>query len=297
MMVSYMQDDSRFVYRDAFPFHPVDQVTGTIYIRDQKHFFIDQMQIRAPGDPSPRGGFKYSTTTYKCLQYSWAWNLPDEVRANADAPLQLERDGAEYLASMVNIHLERHFSSSFMTTNVWTTDVTGTTTVPKWSAANGDPVKDIRTYKRTVNQLVGDVPNTLIMGEIVWDKLVLHGDVMERIKYVQAATDVALEQAVGGILGVQPRVSYAIYNTADEGQTASMSPCIDDDALLFVRRPTGIGGLNAGVNFVWSEVGGLGQTDGWYEDDESQEVYRVKINYDMKALVASCAAFFSDIVD
>jgi len=45
-----------------------------------------------------------------------------------------------------------------------------------WSNSASDPLKDIRTWKRLIVQATGRVPNTLIMGDGVYDNLLTHAD-------------------------------------------------------------------------------------------------------------------------
>src|SRR4030067_174291 len=101
----------------------------------------------------------------------------------------------------------------------------------------GDPLADLRTGKRGISQLTGMTPNTLVVGEIVDDALVIHPDIIDRIKYTRAATTGAMEGALSEVLGTNYLVATAIYNSADEGQSGTYAAIIDDDALLLHVAP------------------------------------------------------------
>jgi len=76
-----------------------------------------------------------------------------QTLANADAALDLEDAAAQYVMQKLLIQRERNFASTYMTTSVWDTDVTGVDSSPtsvqtiRWDAdnASGDPIVDVQT--------------------------------------------------------------------------------------------------------------------------------------------------------
>ena len=295
MLVGYMQADSRFIADRLFPAVQVDKDSGTYYILTKKYWFLDEMQERAPGAPFPESGYGVSTDTYSTLQYALQESIPDENRANSQLAMDLESVSVQRLANLAMIRKERALSSSFFATSVWANDDTTTT---DWDDfASGDPVNDVMTAKRTISNNTGLDGNTLAVGYIVHQALVLHPDIIDRIKYVQVADANALEAAIGAIFAVNYLVSKASYNSANEGQTFSAAAIIDDDALVcHVDAGAGIFGASAGKTFVWQPGGGGGSIYRWRDGANHRDLVQLKMQWDQKAVATDLGYFFSDVV-
>ena len=301
MLVGYMNADSRFIADRAFPGVPVPTDSGTYYQFDKKYFFLDDAKQRAYGANFAEAGFGVSTATYTTLQYAISQAIAREVRANSQVPMDLEQAALRRMSHLLLIRKERMFASDFMATSVWGTDATGGSTSDKWSTyASSDPVADVLTGKRTISQSTGYNPNVMSMGEIVRDKLLNHPDLLDRIKYTQTGSLNNMDAALAGVFGLDEiLVGYAIYNSANEGQTASMSAIIDDDALLMYRAPSpGIFDASAGYTFFWQPGGGLGSSLDMFEDKHKRaDVMQAQLQIDQKAVSTDCGYFFSDYVD
>lgn len=295
MLVAYYQSEERFVAMRAFPAVPSDK-SGTYYVFDKKYWFTDEMKERAAGEQYARVGFGTSTATYSTLQWALAHSIADEARAASQVPLDLETAAVRFLGLKSLIRKERAWAADFMTTSVWATDGSISN---KWSDyTNGDPVADITTGKRTISQSTGKYPNLLIMGEIVRDRLINHPDLLDRIKYTQTATGGNVETALSAIFGVNVLVGAAIYNTANEGQTASLSPIIDDDALLLYATPSpSVFEASGGYTFAWAGGGGTGSIMMNRDDLNDTDLVKIKEQWDQKAVATDLGYFMADCVD
>jgi len=300
MLEGYINEDSRFVADRAFPGVPVASSQGTYFVFDKKYWMADDANVRAWGSDFPQGGFGLSTDTYATIQYATSHSLPVEVQADNQAPMDLLQASIRRLAHIIAIRKERLWAAVAMASN-WTTTATGGTTSDKWSTyATSDPVADVRTAKRTISQLVAMEPNKFVCGEIVYDKLINHPDLIDRIKYTSAATVSTMEQALAAVLGVEELlVGTAIYNTANEGQTVSMGAIVDDDALLCFSPPSpGLFQPAAGYCFHWAPGGGLGGVlPRYFDDGKRSDVVQALAQVDYEIVAADCGYFFSDYVD
>lgn len=300
MLEGYMNEDSRFVAQGAFPPVPVSSSQGTYYVFDEKYWMADDADERAWGSDYPEGGFGMSTDTYSTVQYASSHSVPDEVEADNQAPMSVVQAGAERLAHILMIRKERLFAAAAFGASAWGTTATGDTTSDKWSTySTSDPVGDVRTAKRAISQAIARYPNKFICGEIVFDKLINHPDLIDRIKYTARATVTTMEAALAAVLGVdQLLVATAIYNTANEGQTGSYSPIIDDDALLLYSPPSpGLFVPAAGYCFHWAPGGGLGSAGRYYDDGKDATVLKAKTQVDFEVVASAAGYEFSDYVD
>ena len=297
MLVGYMQADDRFVAGRVFPSVPVDKDSGTYYIITKKYFFLDELEQRAPGAEFARVDHGVSTGTYKTLQYAADTDIPDEIRANSQVPMDLEQVKVQLLAQRSMIRKEVQWSTDFMATSVWGTDQSITN---KWSdTTNGDPVADIMTASRTVSNSTGVDPNTMVLGYIVHQRLAVHPDILDRLKYTTAATQQAIEQAMAAIFGKQNYfVGKATYSNTNESAAFSASAIIDDDCLVcHVDSGAGVFGATAGKTFVWAPGGGDGSLYSHYDEDRHAAIIQHKEQWDQKAVATDLGVFMADCVD
>jgi hypothetical protein len=297
MLTGYQQADNRFVAGRVFPSVNVDKDSGTYYIATKKYFFFDDLAPRAPGAEFGNLGFGLSTATYSTLQYAGDIPLADEVRANSQVPMSLEQAALKRLAQASLIRKEVAWAGAFMTTSVWTTDDDNSTT--DWDdTTNGDPAQDVIVAKRTVSNLTGLDPNTMVVGYIVHQALTLHPDIIDRIKYTQAATHDAIEGAIGAALGIPNYlVAKATYSNTNEAAAFSATAIVDDDALICVVDPgAGIFGATSGKTFVWQPGGGAGSIFRRRDDARHADVIQHKEQWDQAATAADTGYFFADVV-
>jgi hypothetical protein len=223
--------------------------------------------------------------------------LADEARVNNQTPMALEQAGLQWLAQQSLIRKERAFAADFMKVSVWGTDDNNATT--DWDDnTSGDPVNDVLTARRTVSNNTGYDPNTMVVGYIVHQALVNHPDLIDRVKYTQAATLASVEGAIAAAFGLSNYVvGKASYNSANEGQTFSASAIVDDDALICYVSPTpGIMSASAGYTFAWDGGGGAGQIVSYREQQTKSDVLQHSEAWDQKATAADLGYFFADVV-
>jgi hypothetical protein len=260
--IAYMQDASNFVADRVFPNIPVTKQSDRYYIYDRGDFNRDEMTLRAPGTESDGGKYKLDNTpTYFANVYAYHKDIPDEVRSNEDTVLNSDRDATNYVTHKALIKRERLWATKYFTAGLWKTDITGVAAGPgasqvlQWNDASSNPITDIRTGVRTVLQSTGFEPNTLVLTKDVFDTLIDHPDIVDRVKYGtqnQVSTvDVPELQALFKI----PRIFImkAIYNTANDGAEDSHAFIGTKKALLCYATPTpGLLVPTAGYTFSWT---------------------------------------------
>ena len=296
MLVGYRQADNRFVAGRVFPAVTVRNDSGSYPILTKKYWFTDGLLRRAPGDPFGRLEYGIETGTYVTQQWAADHAIADEVRANSQIPMELERVGVELLGQKSLLRKEIAFAADFMVTGVWGTD---NTTATDWDDyTNGDPIGDILLAMETISNNTGFTPNTLVVGAVVHRALINHPDVLDRIKYVQAADQDAAQRMLLSALGITNYlVARASYSNTNEAAAFSATPIIDDDALVcYVAPTTGLFDASAGKTFVWPGGGGDGTIYSYYENSRHATILQHKEQWDQKLVAADLGYFFSDIV-
>lgn len=269
--VAFAQQASNFIARQAFPTVPVAKQSDKYFIYDRGDFNRDEAKVRAPGTESAGGGFNLSTATYSCDVWAFHKDVPAQIAANQDVGNPFD-DAAEFVMHRLLIRQEAEFNDTFMTGGVWDNDFDGTASSPgsnetiHWSdTTNGDPIGDIRSAKTTVLQNTGYAPNTLILGQQVFDELVDHPDIVDRVKYSGGVGNgnpaMVNEQTLAALFGLdRVLISRAIENTATEDATDSHSFIVGKDALL-VYSPPSAGLLTPAAGYTFSWRGYLGTTN------------------------------------
>lgn len=300
--IAYLQDASNFIATRVFANIPVSKQSDRYYTYDRGEFNRDEMKERAPGTESAGGSYTLDNTpTYFARVYAFHKDIPDQVRSNADAVLNPDREATEYVTHKALIKREKIFATNYFATGVWTNE---TTPANLWDTASGTPIEDVRGAKRTVLESCGFEPNTLVLGKAVYDALVDHPDIVDRIKYGQTPGNPAMAniEALMKLLEVERVfVMKAIENTAKEGATASHSFIGGKHALLCYAAPRpGLMTPSAGYTFSWTGFLGAGQEGNRIkrfriEREESDRV-EIQMAFDLKKIAADLGYFFLSVV-
>ena len=294
--IAYKNDS--YVLDQVFPLVGVTKQSDIIPVYTKADWFRDEMQVRAPGAEAAEAGWTVdNTNTYFCIGYALRKLIPDEVRANADAPYDMDRDATTFLTDKAFMSREIKFAAAVNAASIWTTN---TTVGVKWSDfANSDPINDIKTGIRTVTQLIARKPNVLVLGQIVLDRLSEHPDFAEKIKYTQMG--IVTEELIARLLGLEKvLVCLGIYESAAEGATSSMAPIWDDDAvLLYVPAAPSLLAPAAGYTFFWRPLtgGGIQYIRRYRLEARTTDVVEVKSYFHVKVTSADAGLRWADCVD
>lgn len=315
MSIAYIQAQDKFIADKVFPALPVSKQSDLYFIFDKEDFYRDEMGKKAPGAAPDTGGYDITTgTPYYCHVYAYGHKIPDQVRDNADSPLNLDNAAMQLVTQKFLIKRERTFISNFMSTGVWGRDVTGIssgsesdTNTVQWDSASSSPIEAIRKQITYVEGLTGFRPNTLSLGRQVWDKFIDHPDILDRIKYSGGLgnnTPAAVNRAaVAQILEIDNvHVSSAVYNSAEKGATSAVGYIAGKNALLtYTPSAPGLMTPAAGLTFNWSGFlgsNGSGMRVKKYRLPEELESDQIEVQaaYDQKLIGSSLGVFFSGVV-
>lgn len=309
--IAFLQNANNFVATRVFPNIPVSKQSDRYYVYARGDFNRDEMRERAPATESAGGGYSLDNTpTYFANRFSFHKDIPDEVRANADAVLNPDREATAYVTHKALIKREKVWVSKYFSTSVWTYEKAGVSASPgagqvlQWNDANSTPIEDVRAQKRAVAQSTGYEPNKLVLGRAVFDALLDHPDIIDRIKYGQTSGGPAMagQDTLAKLFNVdEVLVMNAVENTAAEGQSASHSFIGGKAALLTYAAPApGLMTPSAGYTFSWTGLLGSGAEGNRIRSFrmEALNADRVEIDmsFDSKLVSADLGAFWSTIV-
>src|ERR1039458_7630653 len=129
--IAYIQDATSFIADDVFPIVPVERQSDVYAQYDRTYWFRDGARLRAPGAESAGSGFEVNFEgTYFAKKYAIHKDIDDDTRANALAPLDMDRDSTEWITQQLLIRREVQWASQNFTTGIWGLDKTGVSTGP-----------------------------------------------------------------------------------------------------------------------------------------------------------------------
>lgn len=315
MSVAFLQNPANFVARRVFPGIPSSKQSDRYYTFDRGDFFRDEMQKRAAGAESAGGGYKIDNTpNFFCDVHAFHKDLDDQTMANEDAVVQNERATAEFLAHKALIRQEVDFATSFFTSGVWTTDITGVAATPsgaqalQWNDAASTPIEDMTAAITAVEESTGYTPNKFTMQKHVYDALKNHPDIVDRVKYSgmtgpggsPAKVNTTTLASLFDIEEVL--VMRAVQNTAAEGITNAHSFIGGKNALLtYSPSAPSVFVPSAGYTFNWTGyVNGANEfgysVSSWYERKLRSTRYECEMAYDQKVISADLGYMFNSIV-
>ena len=296
--VAYMQKQENFIANKVFPIVPVDKQSDKYFSYTKNDWFRDEARLRADATESAGGGYNLSTSSYSADVWAFHKDVGDQTRANADAPINVDREAVEFVTSRLLLKMETEFVSNFFTTGVWATDNTPSSL---WSDyTNSDPLNDVEDAKRAILATTGFEPNTLVLGYDVFKELKNHPDLVDRIKYTSSS--VITTDMIARMFDVdRVVVSKAIKATNNEGGTAAYDFTAGKNALLCYSAPSpGLLQPSAGYIMSWTGVsGGLGQTIGASRlrmDSVKADRIEAEMAFDMKVVAADLGYFFASVV-
>lgn len=307
--VAYMQDASVFISDKVFPVIPVMKQSDTYFQYGREDFFRDDAQERAKGTESAGGDYDITVANpYFCRIYAYHQDVNEQDRVNADDPLKPNEDATEIVTQKLLLRRENIWASTYFQTGVWGTEIQAVASAPsasqtlQWDNPASDPIKFIRTQRTKMIERTGYAANTLVLSPYVYDVLVEHDDVIDRIKYTQKG--IATMQLLAQLFEVDNVfVPYAIQNTQAKGKTGVYNFIMGKHALLmYVEKNPGLKKPSAGYTFAWTGLMGAGAMGNrivripmpWLGMDT--ERVEGELAMDMKVIGADLGTFLKDIV-
>lgn len=297
--IAFLQDPNNFVADQVFPIVNVPKQSNVFFTYDQGDFYRDGMKERAPGTESAGSGWGQSTDTYFATVFAEHHDIDNQTLANYDDPLDADIDSTEFLTQQMLLKKEVDFIANIFTTSTWTGSTTAGDITPgsTWDNVASTPIDDIRVQRNSIAEKTGFVPNTLIFGPEVTQKLEEHPDILDRIKYTQ--TGVVTEELLATLFGVSRVFTpMSVQNTAVEGDTDVFDFFYGKNALLLYVTPRpGVRTVSAGYTFRWTGDSSFGPgISKFFMPELKSDRVEIEEAWVQKQIGATLGAFFSNVV-
>jgi hypothetical protein len=299
--VAYANGD--FVADFVAPPVPADDKSGKYYVHGKERFRVRDDR-RSPGGEARRSRFSVAPDSYDCTGHALMDDsLAREDQANADPALDLMIDTTEQLTEEMKLNKDSALVTMLVAgmTGTSLSDIQAT----PWNADANDPVKAIKTQAANAQKRIGRRPRHMTISQPVWDAISVNAKVTARITGAPRLGDaqVTVEQFAALCDLEEIRIASALYDTANEGQAASLDYVWTDRALLFYKPQTiGRKMLSLVLQMFWRKAGlviGGANVGGqfvrrWFEDRRLVDVVEVNEWYDLKLITKDAGCLFDN---
>lgn len=300
--IAYIQQANQFVATRIFPTIPVQKQSDRYfkYLRD--NWFRSEAKERAPATESAGGGWTIDNTpTYYAKVYAVHKDVDDQIRANADNPIDMDRDATEWTTHQLLLNREKIWVANYFQTGIWTGDLDGTgADFEQWDIATSTPIEDVTEESINMARRTGFKPNVLVLSPSVFNALKNHPDIIDRVKYTQMG--IVTADLLASLFEVdRVVVPWAVENTAVEGQALDMDFIFGDHALLLYANPSpGILQPSAGYHFSWTGFLGAGQQGNRIRSFRMEHLSADRIEgeqaFDAKLVAPDLGTFFANAI-
>jgi len=307
--IAYIQKASSFVAGQVFPIVPVQKQSDRYFLYKKEDWFRDEAMKRKQGAESAGGGYEIDNTpNYFCETWAYHKDVTAEDRANADKPLNPDRDATQFVSQKLLVRREIDWVSKFFATSLWSTEYTGAastsgTNRKYWGASDSDPISDVADAQIAIQSETGYKPNVMVVGPRVHKELKQHPDILDRIKYTQRG--IITRDLLAALFEVDKYlVAEGVKNTAAKGDTEDTDFIAGKHALLAYSAPSpGIKQPTAGYTFSWTGLLGAGAFGNRIVTIDMPWLglgtrrIEGEMSYDCKLVAADLGAFFNGIVE
>lgn len=305
--IAYMQTQDKYISTKIFPVVPVSKKSGLYFKYDREAWLRDEAQKRADTTESAGSGYEVGTDRYDAEVYAFHKDVGDQIRANTDVPLDVERDATQYVASRLLLRQERQFVQDYLKTGVWGNDLTGVSGTPGAGQfkqfsdyANSDPIQVLDEVKDLITSVTGLDANVGVLGANVYKVLKNHPDVIDRIKYT-SSENVTVE-LIARLLEIDKLyVMKSIFNSAKEGQNASYGYNFAKDIWIGHAASTpGVLTPSAGYTFSWDgasdgDVNQIGTIKFRLQEKRADRI-ESQVAFDNKVVAPELGVYLSNVV-
>jgi hypothetical protein len=296
--IAYLNQQD-FIAHKVFPNVPVNKQSDAYFVYPKNQWFRTDAKPRGVSQESAGSGYSLTTATYYAKVQALHKDVDDQIRANADAPINLDAEATEFVTRQLALRREKDWASSYFTTSIWTGSSTGGDITPstKWDASGSTPITDIRTQIGAQKAKTGFRPNKLVLAEDVWIALQDNADFLNRISI--SRDKIVTKDLLASVLEIdEVLIAGAIENSANEGATASMDWVMKDDALLVYAPPRpSLMHPSAGYTFSWTGYLGATQQGTRIKRFRMEPIASDRVEgemaYDLKQVAADLGVFFN----
>lgn len=286
--VSIRYSNDQFIAEKLFPVLPVDKETGLVFKFDKENLRAPQTSLRGDYARSERVDYGLSTVPYgPLLEHSLEVPISQRTLDMYQTPLQPETNATNTATEKLLIEKELGLANYLATSANFTQKVTLSGTAQWNDYTNSKPLQDVQTGASVILKNSTKKPNTVAMGREVYDQLVNHPNLTDRLKYTARATNEEITNAIADLFGVQQvLIGEAVVNGAVEGAADSLGYVWGKNVyLLYVTQTPAVEEVSAGYHLT---LNGKRFVDKWYEQPIKSQIVRANDFYTRFVMATEC---------
>ena len=319
--IADFQADQDFLAPSTFPILPVTQQGGRYSVWDRGSLLRPEMRRKAYGDRPVQGSYKVKNDSFWCESNALEKVIDPADIANSLDPLAPFEGAVNYLTLNAKLSMDKEWAETFFRIGVWAFEYHGIpgnpSTTPdtgdflQWDQAGAMPAQFIRARATRMKLLTGRKPNTMVIGENVYNYLSFSPDFVDRVKYTQKGV-IDLDMMASFFDVDKVMVAGGVVNNAQEGLPDDFAFILDANSMwlgFVAPRPSkdipsagyifnwrGFTGAMKGAQNDAQNTGGLAVIRRGYDDRAPADWIQIHTAYDMKATAADLGMFFSDVI-
>jgi hypothetical protein len=219
----------------------VNQIAGLYPKWAMENAFTNKAGVWRPGTLPPMGELKVDIPgSYVCQRYAFEMSLAADLPFVADPQYNIEMATTNMVTDVLQLNKELTIANNYFKSGVWGLDITGANSGETWAPGevttgetfrrfndeDSDPLALFKDLKLAIKKACGQNPNTVIMGEQLYETMRINSQLISMYRNPQGADKVPTklnEQMIAQALDIDKViVAKAMYNTAKPGDTVSL---------------------------------------------------------------------------
>lgn len=294
--ISVKYKNANYIASEMFPEVPVkkDSDLYRVYDRD----FRLPETIRSNKGVAREASFNVTTSSYILAQHSLKDYVSDRDAENYDIS-DLRADTVEYLTDKIMLRMEYEVAQLFVNqtstgnTNASWSLAVSLSSAQQWSldTVTSNPIPQMDTAATVVLENSGQVVNYAMLPHRCLIAAKNHTSVIDRIKYTSADITPAM---IAGLFDVpQLLVGKAVYDTAQEGLTASITPLWGDNVFVGYK-PAKASPMAPSAGYIFKN--NLPMTKRWRVEERQSEAIEVNVHFQAKVVSSLSGYLLKDVL-
>ena len=293
-----------FVAQQVMPPMPVGLQKASFSKIPIEALLMTRDTARAPGGGYARQDWDFEQDSYDCKEHGAEEVIDDGERSIYAYTIDVEQIGADRTYDAVARNLEIRVADAIFNASTWTGASLTTAVTTEWSnKASATPIADVKAAIQKVWDNSGLTGLSMVVNRKVFENLRVCDEIVNLVKYwggddpKQGSISAKLIATALGLENVI--VANGVKNTAQKGQTASLSPIWSSEyAMIFkpvqsqdLKEP----GLGRIFDFVADGSSVSGAVEMYREERVRGDVVRVRHWTDEKVLYVQAGHLLSNI--
>lgn len=280
----------RYIGLKLMPIFETQRKSANFYTQPLAELLKPRSTLRAPRGGYNRGDWRFSQSSYTCVEQGWEEVVDDEEATNYRTYFDAESVSTQVAIDVILRAQEKRISDGIFT-------LSANNVSNKWSSAsNATPLADVTAGIKSIRDNTGLMPDTMELSYTTYRNVLKTSELKEALKYTQAfeaLPDARKVQMLADYFGIgRIVIGDAIQNTADEGQTASLAGIWPDaKAVICVTNSSNdLSKPCLGRTMLWTADSPDNVTVETYREEQARgQVIRVRQNTDEKLVTAAAA--------